>query len=207
MEPKEKIIDFIYLDEFNSFVNKTDDFLGINFEQNKDLDFKVFQFLEGYFLERLSGPSLKGFAQKTLDFLSEEQINQLIDFVTQNFLNKREELWREAEKEAETSAETQEETFEEREKRYLETMKEIVKPAPSLEKKTQEPEKKVVTIEYAPEPATNETKEETIQIPKTITFQEEKEPELPEGTIIITKKESEEKKEKESEDFLDLSKL
>jgi hypothetical protein len=133
--------------------------------------------------------------KKHLNFLNEDEINNLYQFLAENFLPKVRELWQEEEKPEEESVERVviEETFEEKEKRYLEMMKNLVQPTKEktnpVETKTEEDTEEFKTISYQPQ------KEE--QKPLTEN--------LPENTIVITKKKEAEQKGEDK--LLDISNL
>jgi len=186
--PPKKLLDFLVSPGFYQLIDRTDEFLKIDPKVDGEKDGKVTLFLDYYFRERLSGSTLKIYAKQILDFLSDEEINNLLNFVQQNFFDLREKLWQE-EKVLKETEETKPETFEEKAKKYQEIMEPLIK-------RIARPEKE-------------KAKEKTF---KTITFQpEEKHPEpespktLPETAIIIKK--TEEEKPKEGEEVLDLSKL
>jgi hypothetical protein len=136
---------------------------------------------------------VKELIKKWLNFLNEEEMNNLYQFLAVNFLPKVKELWQE--EEISESEGEGEETFEEKERRYLELMKTIIQYP---QKPKEEQERK------------EETKKEFEEY-RTITFEpkeehkKETEESLPETTIVITKKKEEEKPKEEG--LLDLSKL
>ncbi len=158
--------------------------------------------------------------KKHLEFLDEEKVTSLENYIRERYKNFIENLWAEAErkekerlqKEAEEFEEKPTElSFEEREKRYLELIKEIYGIEPKKPKQEEKPveteEKKVITLIPSEETS---LEEKTESPPKEIVINWEKieektEPELPEGTIIIKKKETEETEKRE--DLVDLSSL
>jgi hypothetical protein len=191
--PPEKLLNFLVSKEFYQLIDKADEFLKIDPKLDGEKDGKVTLFLDYYFRERLSSQTLKNYAKQILDFLSDEEIDNLLNFIHQNFFDLRENLWQEEKVLEETLEETEEtkpETFEEKERRYQEIMEPLIKRTEKTEK--------------------GKVEEKTF---KTITFQPEEqhpEPESPETlpeTIIIIKKTEEEKPKEGEEEFLDLSKL
>jgi len=194
---KEKIIEFIGSDEHFKLIEELGNFLKITWGDERMP--KIINLTEDILrYNQTSETPVKELIKKWLDFLNEEEVNNFYQFLNENFLPKVRELWQE---EIPETKET-EETFEEKEKRYIELMKEIIK-YPQFQKK-EKIEKEIKE---------EETKKE-IEEHKTITFEpkENKKKEihkesLPEDAVIITKKKEEEKPEKEEEEFLDLSKL
>jgi hypothetical protein len=196
---KEKIIEFIGGNEYFKSVEEIGNFLKITWEDERMP--KIINLTEDILrYNQTSETPVKELIKKWLDFLNDEEVNKLYQFLEENFLPKVRELWQE--KETPATEEETEETFEEKEKRYIELMKTIIQ-SPQFQKKEKKVEEKKEKIE--------EKKE--VEEYKTITFEpkEEKREEipkesLPEDAIIITKK-KEEKPKKEGEEFLDLSKL
>jgi hypothetical protein len=195
---KAKTTEFIGSDEYFKIVEEIGNFLKITWEDERMP--RIINLTEDILrYNQTSETPVKELIKKWLDFLNEDEVNKLYNFLEENFLPKVRELWQEEnirETEVEGVKET-EETFEEKEKRYIELMKTIIQYP---QKPKEKPEKK------------EETKKE-VEVYKTITFEpqqehkkETKEESLPETTIVITKK-KEEEKQKEGEEFLDLSKL
>jgi hypothetical protein len=202
-----KAIQFILSDEHLEIIEKIGKFLNINWGEEKMQN--IIALTEDILrYNQTSETQVKELIKKWLDFLQEDEVNNLYQFLEENFLPKVRELWQEEDiteergEETEESEKTEEESFEEKEKRYIELMKTIIKyPQKPIEEK----------LEKKEEP-TKEFKEY-----KTITFEPKEEHKidisqknpketLPEGAIVITKK-KEEEKPKEGEEFLDLSKL
>jgi hypothetical protein len=202
-----KAIKFLGSDEELKIIEEIRNLLGIDWENEKAPP--IFSLTEDIIrYNQTAEPQVKELIKKWLDFLNEDEVNNLYQFLEENFLPKVRELWQEkdiTEEESEENEENEEnekpqeaeETFEEKEKRYIELMEKIIQYQQNSEEK---PEKK------------EETKKEVEEY-KTITFEpkeehkiEPKEESLPETTIVIIKK-KEEEKPKEGEEFLDLSKL
>jgi hypothetical protein len=190
---KAKIIEFIGSDEYFKKVEEIGNFLKITWEDEKMP--KIINLTEDILrYNQTSEIPVKELIKKWFDFLNEEEINNLYNFLKENFLPKVKELWQEEEIPI-TEKET-EETFEEKEKRYIELMKTIIqypqkpkeKPEKKEEIKKEVEEYKTITFEPQPEHK-KETEEES----------------LPETAIVITKKKEE--KPPEGEEFLDLSRL
>jgi hypothetical protein len=204
--PTEKLSKFLASEEFDSLIDKTDEFLKIDLKNETDKDIKVALFLENYFRERLSGSTLKNYAKQILDFLSDEEIDNILNFVQQNFFDLREQLWQEkpAEETMEESEKIEEirpETFEEKEKRYQEIIAPLIKRISKPEEKKPIEEERIKTITFEPT-----GREKVQEPPETIRLEETAIEKLPETTIIIRKKE-EGKIEEKSEDTVDLSRL
>lgn len=191
----EKISDFIKSEDYNKLVEDLSSFLGFTWGDTRMA--KLLIFVNEVLKENLKKDSLKASAQKWLDFLEETKRNEFLDYFEKNWRTVIEKLWQEES----LKDEENEETFEEREKRYLELMKEIINLPTKETKETQSKEKKKVI--------TFETKEVSPKKEVLINWQlqKEKDIELPEGTIIIKKKEEKRKIDEEREDFLDLSNL
>jgi hypothetical protein len=199
---KEKIIEFIGSDEFFRIVEEIGSFLKITWENERIS--KIINLTEDILrYDQTSETPVKELIKKWLDFLTEDEVSNLYNFLKENFLSKVRELWQEDDViEEKSEKEGTEETFEEKEKRYIELMKTII----------QYPQKPKEKLEKKEEIKKEEDKKET-EVYKTITFEpkeerqkETKEESLPETTIVITKK-KEEEKPLEGEEFLDLSKL
>jgi hypothetical protein len=190
-----KAIEFIGSNEYFEIIKKIGDLFHIDWGDEKMP--KIIALVNNILrYNQTAEMSVKELIKKWLDFLNEEEINNLYNFLNENFLPKVKELWSE-----EIIEEESEEPFEEREKRYLELMKTILK-YPQKEKPVEKPVEKK-----------KEEKKEIKEEYKTITFEPKEKPKkeisveaLSEGTIIITKKKEEEQK-KEEKEFLDLSKL
>jgi hypothetical protein len=196
-----KAIQFILSEEHLEIIEKIGKFLNINWGEEKMQN--IIALTEDILrYNQTSETQVKELIKKWLDFLNEEEVNNLYQFLEENLLPKVRELWQEkdiTEEESEENEKAQEteESFEEKEKRYIELMKTII----------QNPPKPKETIEKK-----GETKKEVEEY-KTITFEPKEEHKkateeksLPETTIVITKKKEEERPQEE-EKFLDLSKL
>jgi hypothetical protein len=191
---EKKALEFLGSEEELKIIETIGNLLKIGWEDEKIS--KI-----GYLTEEIirfnktSEAQVKEVIKKWLDFLNEDEINNLYQFLAENFLPKVRELWQEEEKIEEESVERAviEETFEEKEKRYLEMMKNLVQPIKEktnpVETKTEEDTEEFKTISYQPQ------KEE--QKPSTEN--------LPENTIVITKKKEAEQKGEDK--LLDISNL
>jgi chemotaxis protein histidine kinase CheA len=208
---KEKIIEFIGSDEFFRIVEEIGNFLKITWEDERMP--KIINLAEDILrYNQTSETPVKELIKKWLDFLNEDEVNNLYQFLNENFLPKVRELWQEKNVAEEEVEKTEEESFEEREKRYLELMKTIIqypqKPKEKIEKeesKKEEPEKeieeyKTITFEPQEQKLESQSEEKTIFISKETPQQN-----LPEGTIIITTKKEEEEPKEKDEKILDFS--
>jgi hypothetical protein len=196
---EKKALDFLGSEEELKIIETIGNLLKIDWEDEKIS--KI-----GYLTEEIirfnktSETQVKELIKKWLDFLNEDEVNKLYQFLNENFLPKVRKLWQEEITETEgekIESEKTEETFEEKEKKYIELMKKVIQYQQNSKEKSENKE---------------ETKKEVEEY-KTITFEpkeehkiEPKEESLPETTIVIIKK-KEEEKPKEGEEFLDLSKL
>jgi len=196
---EKKALDFLGSEEELKIIETIGNLLKIDWEDEKIS--KI-----GYLTEEIirfnktSETQVKELIKKWLDFLNEDEVNKLYQFLNENFLPKVRKLWQEEIPETEgekIEGEKTEETFEEKEKRYIELMEKVIQYQQNSKEKSENKE---------------ETKKEVEEY-KTITFEpkeehkiEPKEESLPETTIVIIKK-KEEEKPKEGEEFLDLSKL
>jgi hypothetical protein len=203
-----KALKFLGSDEELKIIEEIRNLLGIDWKNEKSP--RIFSLTEDIIrYNQTAETPVKELIKKWLDFLNEDEVNNLYNFLEENFLPKVRELWQEeetqesVEEEAqeESFEETEEEIFEERAKRYIELMQTIIKypQRPKQEKVEEKPKKK------------EETKKEAEEY-KTITFQpqqehkkEAEEESLPEDVIVITKKKEE--KPPQGEEFLDLSRL
>lgn len=135
-EIEKELLEYFFSEEFQSIVNQIDALLGIdpNNPDDYDKDGSIFYFLVNWFKNRLEGENAKIFAKEVLNFLSEEEINKLFDFINQNLLSKREEVLQKIQQivferkseEKEFEEEVKEESFEEKERKYIEIMQEIL---------------------------------------------------------------------------------
>lgn len=193
----DKIIKFISSEEYDKKLEEVGSFLNITWEDERMS--KIILLMDSITkYNLLSENQIKETTKKWLDFLNEEQINSLYNYLQENFLPKVKELWQEEEeKKIETA--TEEETFAEKEKKYVAIMENLIKNQkikllPQKEKKPliKEETKEIKTITFVPEKKHHQEKEEKL---------------LPESVIIIKKKEENEKQKFEDEELLDLSKL
>jgi len=199
-----KAIEFIGSSEYFEIIKKIGDIFNIIWGDKRMP--KIIALINNILrYNQTSETSVKELIKKWLDFLQEEEVNKLYQFLEENFLPKVRKLWQE---EDVIEEESEEKSFEEREKRYIELMETIIQypQRPKQEKIDEKPKKKE-----------EETKEEVKEY-KTITFEPQQEykkeisekskpqESLPETIIIITKK-KEEEKPSEGEEFLDLSRL
>jgi hypothetical protein len=200
-----KAIEFIGSSEYFEIIKKIGDLFNIIWGDKRMP--KIIALINNILrYNQTSETSVKELIKKWLNFLQEEEVNKLYQFLEENFLPKVRELWQE---EDVIEEESEEKSFEEREKRYIELMETIIQypQRPKQEKIDEKPKKK----------EKEETKEEVKEY-KTITFEPQQEykkeisekskpqESLPETIIIITKK-KEEEKPPEGEEFLDLSRL
>jgi chemotaxis protein histidine kinase CheA len=203
-----KAIEFIGSSEYFEIIKKIGDLFNIIWGDKRMP--KIIALINDILRHnQTSETPVKELIKKWLDFLNEDEVNKLYNFLEENFLPKVRELWQEEETQESVEEEaqeesfekTEEESFEERAKRYIELMQTIIKypQRPKQEKVEEKPKKK------------EETKKEAEEY-KTITFQpqqehkkEAEEESLPEDVIVITKKKEE--KPPQGEEFLDLSRL
>jgi hypothetical protein len=195
-----KALKFLGSDEELKIVEEIRNLLGIDWKNEKAP--QIFSLTEDIIrYNQTAETPVKELIKKWLDFLNEDEVNKLYNFLEENFLPKVRELWQEEDITEEESEKTEEESFEERAKRYIELMQTIIKypQRPKQEKIEEKPQKK-------------EEAEKEVEVYKTITFEpqqehkkEAEEESLPEDVIVITKKKEE--KPPEGEEFLDLSKL
>ncbi len=203
----EKVINFIGTEDYDKILEELANFLGFDWSDQK------MPLLISWFNEVLrankQGDDLKNFTKELLSFLDEEKLNQFLNYFEEKYRQKLDELWQEEFIEETKLTEEPEETFEEKEKRYLELMKQILKkqeePTPFFFEEDQHPEPIVekesekITISFSPE--------ETLKIPSTPKL-DKQELELPENTVIVRKGEEKSKEKSEEEgNLLDLSHL
>ncbi len=186
----QKVTNFFLSQDYDRFIEDIASFLGLTWEgENMS---RLIAFINDLLKTNKKGDNFKESAKNWLNFLEESKLNEFLDYFEKKWRGKIDELWQEevVTKTEEVGAKiNEEETFEEKEKRYLELMKEILK-AEEKDKDTQSPEKKI-TISWQP------IKEISPPPPPSS---------LSEGTIIIRKKKAEEKSE-EDKNLLDLSNL
>lgn len=208
MENK-KLENFLISGEAYSFIDKIDEFLKIDPDKDVEKDMDITDIVYKYFFEKLSGESLVNYLKEKLKWLSEEEIQNLLEFIAKNLSQRREELWQEEPEEEKT---TPEETYEEKEKKYMELMKTMIKkPEPFILKKEKQPEKEsnIKTITFEPSLKEEQKQESKKEENTTLNWQEnnqKKQDNLPTQTIIIKSK-KEEKIKEDNQDIIDLSKL
>jgi hypothetical protein len=204
-----KALKFLGSDEELKIIEEIRNLLGIDWKNEKAP--RIFSLTEDILrYNQTSETPVKELIKKWLDFLQEDEVNKLYQFLEENFLPKVRALWQEediTEEESEENEKAQEakETFEEKERRYVELMKVVlpqkVEKEAKEEKTKEEPQKteevKYKTISFEPE-------EELPAIPPKKEVTEE---ETLEDNIIIISKKKEEPEEKGGEEVLDLSKL
>lgn len=125
MDTYEKIEDFLMSPEFyNDWFLVTTDAFNIKSTENFLKFSAILMFLNDWVRENWSDEESRNNAKEILEPVgfNEEEINKILEFINQNFALKREELWQE-------TPETPEivDDFAEKEKRYLEFMKTLVK--------------------------------------------------------------------------------
>lgn len=133
MEENEKIIEFLISPEFyNDWFLFTTNAFNIKSTENFLKFVAVLRFLDMWVRENWSDEESFSKAKEIMGFsnFTEEEINKILNFINQNFALKRTELWQEALKTPEIV-----DDFDEKEKRYLEFMKTLVKFPVSTETK------------------------------------------------------------------------
>jgi hypothetical protein len=91
---KEKIIEFIGSDEFFRIVEEIGNFLKITWEDERMP--KIINLAEDILrYNQTSETPVKELIKKWLDFLNEDEVNNLYQFLNENFLPKVRELWQE----------------------------------------------------------------------------------------------------------------
>ena len=199
----EKVLNFIGSDEYYKIIENISNLCQINWQDERIS--KIFNLVDDMLIyNQTFENSIKELIKKNLDFINEDDANNIFQFLINNLSPKIKELWQQEQK---TSQEikNEEETFEEKEKKYFELMKAIIEnqEIPINQKiKNQEKieeKKEYKTIDFQPQKKENKKKDKK---EKEDIFSES----LPEGTIIITKK-GEGSSSVDKEDFLDLSKL
>lgn len=190
----QKVIDFFFSEEYERFISDLGSFLGLNWESEQMP--QLINFANELLKTNKKGEELEKDLRRWLDFIDENKRNEFLIYIEEKWRGKIDELWQE-----EVEEEREEETYEEKERRYRELMKEILmleKEETSRVEGEQEErteEKEVIVLE----PKERKSVSVSWEPPK------KEESELPEGTIVITKKE-EEKTDKD-ENLLDLSNL
>jgi hypothetical protein len=230
-----KAIQFLASNEHFNIIEQIGNFLQMTWEDEKMS--KIFSLTEDIIrYNQTAEPQVKELIKKWLDFLNEEEVNNLYQFLEENLLPKVRELWQQDDidddidddddEKEEMSEEEQEESFDEKEKRYIQLMETIIEHPELL--KNQKTKQKILNISTEninsesikkEEPQKQEVKNEEY---KTITFQPEKEHKeavilknqttnisenLPDETIVIIKKKDEDKNQDDEDKLLDLSKL
>lgn len=125
MEENEKIIEFLISPEFyNDWFLLTTKSFNIESTENFLKFVAILQFLDGWVRENWSATESQSKAKEIMQPVgfSEEEIDKILEFINQNFGLKREELWQETPETSEIV-----DDFAEKEKRYIEFMKTLVK--------------------------------------------------------------------------------
>lgn len=199
----QKLIDFIFSQQFIDLINKVEELLNINPNQEAKKDLKIVYFLTRWFENEISDENLEEAAKNKLNFLSDNQLKIFIDFIKKSLSEKKKILWQERpkpEEKLEISSKSEifeskpiikpinkDEVYKEKEAIYLETMKQILqKQTPFTPRETSEKEDKNL-------PTKTNIKKPLIINPKSES--------IPEDSLIIKKKENEDK------NFLDFSKM
>ena len=208
----EKVVNFIGSDEYDRDLEDLAKFLGFGWD-DKRMSTLISWFNE-VLRENKKGDDLKKITHQFLGFLDPEKLNYFLSYFNEKLGYKINNLWEEEERPKSPEILISEDTFEEREKKYLKLMEEILKLKQKEKETFQKIDKELQEFEEISKPERNTAKEEKLQkTPSEILVvwgsNKEKEfQELPEGTIVIKKKEDAEIKNlNESEDVLDLSKL
>ncbi len=214
----EKILYFIGSKEYNEIIEDIGNFLGINWENEKMPS--IINLIDDLIRYKKFGDKLRPTIQKWLNFLEEEKIDVVETYLRDKYQDFAENLWQEAEKEErekiteEFEEKTTELTFEEKEKKYLDLMKRMYNLEPKPKKQKEEAiitteEKGLVnsipskeTVKVMEITNKNQPQDLTVSWKK---IEENTEPTLPKGTIIIKK--GEDKEIEKGEEFLDLSRL
>lgn len=209
-----KILDFKLTDNYFEIIENIGNLLNINWNDER-MSLIINLIDEILILDDLTENKIKDSIKFWLDFLNEEQINQVYNFIKNNYLKIFYEL-RESKEEVELKEEKEElteenkiESFEEKEKRYFEMMKPIIELS---ESKLEIKPKEYKTISYKlqteseiqpKEEIKKETEEKIVDLKSKEKIK--KEEILPEGVVIIKKAKEEIKKE--NDNLLDLSEL
>ncbi len=204
-----EVLDFVGSEEEFQMIKDIGNFIGVTGLEDERM-INVSNLVYDLVVYKKLGSELKETIKNHLNFLDEEKINALESYLQEKYQSFIEDIWKKAElkekKEekieenrsavwanVEKIEQTKEETFEEKEKRYIEMMNKVM----GVETKEEAKEERLVTA-----PSVLKEAKEVI-----VTWKETEKPEeLPEGTIVIKKKEEERKVEKK-EDLLDLSNL
>ena len=225
-----KALEFLGSDDELNIIVQIGNLLQINPEDPKVS--KIFRLSEDIIrYNQTAEPQVKELIKKWLHFLNEEEVNNLHQFLEENLLPTVRKLWQQDdtdddEKEDIDQEKEKEENFDEKEKRYIQIMKTIIKHPELL--KNQKTKEKIFNISTENINSENIKKEEPQKQEvknaeyKTITFQPEKEykeavilknqttktsENLPDETIVIIKKKEEDKNPDDEDKLLDLSKL
>ena len=203
--PSAKAIEFIGSNEYFEIIKNVGDLFDINWGDKRMP--RIIALVNGILRDnQTSENQVKELIKKWLDFLNEDEVNKLYQFLEENFLPKVRQLWQEEVSEEKTEDKPEEEAFEEREKRYVELMKVIlpqrVEREPKEEEEIKEAPQKTEEVKY--KTLSFEPEEELPAIPPKKEVTEE---ETLEDNIVIISKKKEEPEEKGGEEVLDLSKL
>lgn len=205
MDVEEKINNFLLSAEVRKIAKEVISILGLEIESfNLGIGLALLDLItENRIKESELKDFIKDFLEKNEIETSEDKISQIYDYLVKNFLPKTLELW----KEEIEAIEIKEESFEEKEKRYLEIMKEVIKKPVEEKLEETKPVEKTIKEKIDEEEKRKILIEPKIEEQKTLTigFEEKKEETLPEGAVIIKIKDDEEKKEER--EILDLSNL
>lgn len=209
----DKVFNFISSEEYFNLINDLLKFLKLSNEDDNSP--KVVNFVNEVLRENKNSEEARKIAPEILDFLNDQSREDFLNYFEANYRKKINELWVESleDKEVKIADEgsvvdkekgdkkATEESYEEREKRYLELMRNIFNLEPSppkteIKEEIEEESKKIITFEG----------EEGVFI-NWPTKEEKKEPDLSDITdeIIVIRKE--EKEKPTTDDFLDLSNL
>lgn len=208
-----KVFNFISSEEYFNLINDLLKFLKLSNEDDNSP--KVVNFVNEVLRENKNSEETRKIAPEILDFLNDQSREDFLNYFEANYRKKINELWVESleDKEVKIADEgsvvakekgdkkATEESYEEKEKRYLELMRNIFNLEPSppkteIKEEIEEEPKKIITFEG----------EEGVSI-NWPTKEEKKEPDLSDitdETIVIRK---EEKEKPTTDDFLDLSNL
>lgn len=184
-EIEEKITNFLMSDEVIEWARDLAAFLGLNTDSPEDVG-PCLAFFASWLYSGEKDISLKNLIQQHFQIEDENKLEEIYQFLLQKYLPQIEKLYQTEEKTEEIQEKI---SFEEKEKRYLELMKQIVQN-PVEERQIPQTWKEIErkykyrTFGFGSKPSQEDKKE---------SFE-----------IIIKKKQEEEEKKKE-ENFLDLS--
>lgn len=138
----EKVINFIGSDDFYKIIEE----IGKNFFncdwQNPKMPLLI-AFVSEVLTTNTKGDALIKLAKEFLNFLNEDELSKFLNYFEENYRSRINELWQQ---EIEEPIEKFEEPYEEREKRYLELMKEIVKKPLQEQSNKEQSNKKVISL-------------------------------------------------------------